>query len=179
MTDNPNDKRIGGRIADYLPLIQATDGLTLSQICSLSGLEASTIQNWIKRGYVPHPVGKKYHERHLARILLIARLRESMQIDRVGELLRYVNGDADDEGDDLISEQSLYDIFCEIAGELQAGEHAPDRVGETVSAFVGRSIGSPVSPKLITALNIMALTFMANLCKSEADALFRKHVYEM
>lgn len=178
MTDNPNDKRFSGRISDYLPLIQATDGLTLSQVCSLSGLESSTIQNWIKRGYVPHPVGKKYHERHLARILLISRLRESMQIDRVGELLRYINGDADDEGDDLISEQALYDLFCEIAEELQNGERAPDRVEETVYACVMRSVGSDSSPKLIAALKIMALTCMANLYKREADALFQKSVQE-
>ena len=68
MIDNPSVQS-PCRIAEYLPLIRATDGLTLSQVCTLSGLEPSTIQNWIKRGYVPHPVGKKYRERHLARIL--------------------------------------------------------------------------------------------------------------
>ena len=113
MTENSTDKR--GRIIDYLPLIQAADGLTLSQVCALSRLEPSTIQNWIKRGYVPHPVGKKYRERHLARILLIAHLRESMPIERVGELLSYINGDTDDESDDIITEEALYDLFLDIA----------------------------------------------------------------
>ena len=65
----------------------------------------------IKRGYVPHPVSKKYSERHLARILLIAELRECMAIDRVGAMLAYVNGDADDESDDIITEERLYDVF--------------------------------------------------------------------
>ncbi len=177
MSDNPNDKCIGGRIADYLPLIQATDGLTLSQICALSGLEPTTIQNWIKRGYVPHPVGKKYHERHLARILLIARLRESMQIDRVGALLHYVNGDTDDESDDVISEGALYDLFCEIT-EALGGRQAVDQIGETVSAIVIRRIGQNASPKLTEALHMMALTEMASQRKREADALFQRCIQE-
>ncbi|MBQ4239093.1 MAG: DUF1836 domain-containing protein, partial [Ruminococcus sp.] len=103
MTGKMNKQR--GRISDFLPLIRATDGLTLGQVCSISSLEQTTIQNWIKRGYVPHPVSKKYSERHLARILLIAELRECMAIDRVGAMLAYVNGDADDESDDIITEE--------------------------------------------------------------------------
>lgn len=176
MTDNPTDKRCCGRIADYLPLIRATDGLTLGQVCSLSGLGQSTIQNWIKRGYVPHPVGKKYHERHLARILLIARLRESMQIERVGELLTYINGDTDDESDDLIAEQALYDLFCEISDELIGGRRSPDSIGETVDTVIRRTIGSDVSKKLNNALNIMAATYMANCFKQEADRLFNTYI---
>ena len=175
MTDNPTDKK-SGRIADYLPLIQAADGLTLSQICSLSGLEASTIQNWIKRGYVPKPVLKKYRERHLARILLIAELRESMQIDRVGELLRYINGDTDDESDDIIAEEALYDLFCEITEQLKEHYPAPDKVGDVVRERVKATVGNEASDKLVNTLDIMARTYMANLYKREADALFLAHI---
>ena len=76
----------GGMFSIFRPLIRATDGLTLGQVCAITGLEPSTVQNWVKRGFVPHPVRKKYHERQLARILLISALRESMQIDRIGEI---------------------------------------------------------------------------------------------
>lgn len=175
MSDNPTGKK-SGRIADYLPLIQATDGLTLSQICSLSGLESSTIQNWIKRGYVPNPILKKYRERHLARILLISELRESMQIDRIGTLLRYINGDTDDESDDIITEEALYDLFCEITERLVQHYPAPDRVGKIVKEHVIATVGKEASEKLINALNIMARAYMANLYKREADALFLHHV---
>lgn len=172
MTDNPTDKRLSHRIADYLPLIRATDGLTLSQVCSMSGLESSTIQNWIKRGYVPHPVGKKYRERHLARILLITELRESMQIDRVGALLRYVNGDADDESDDIIKEEALYDLFCDIAQDLRDDPVSPDQIGERVKSFLDDSVETADSAKLVTALTVMAYTYMANRYKRGADVLF-------
>ena len=42
----------------YRPLIEAADGLTLSQVCNLTGLEPSTIQNWVKRHFVSRPVAK-------------------------------------------------------------------------------------------------------------------------
>ena len=61
-----NDKRVpgtimpyseaGGMFAMFRPLIQATDGLTLSQVCAITGLEASTVQNWVKRGFVARPI---------------------------------------------------------------------------------------------------------------------------
>ena len=34
------------------PILEATGGLTLSQLSKLTALEGSTIQNWIKRGWV-------------------------------------------------------------------------------------------------------------------------------
>ena len=173
MSDNPNGKR--GRIAVFMPLIQAADGLTLGQVCTLSELEPSTIQNWIKRGYVPHPVMKKYRERHLARILLIAQLRQSMPIDRVGELFSYINGDADDESDDIIAEEALYDLFLDIADKLDESAPAPDRVEDIVCTVLkDASICSEYRDKLTFALCVMAYTYMANCFKEKADLLFNE-----
>jgi len=31
-------------------LLEATGGLSLSQVCAVTSLEGSTIQNWVKRG---------------------------------------------------------------------------------------------------------------------------------
>ena len=175
MTDNP-DKTPQGGIAGYATLIQATDGLTLGQICAISGLEPTTVQNWIKRGFVPHPVRKKYHQRHLARILLIDRLRESMRIDRVGELLTYINGDADDESDDLLPEEDLYDIFYRVSSGLEAKMPPPDEVPGLVRELVGDTSGvCSDGEKLIHALSIMGCTYISNLYKRKADCLFRDH----
>ena len=174
MTENPTDKR-QGRIADYSALIRAADGLTLRQICSLSGLEPSTIQNWVKRGFVPHPVNKKYRERHLARILLISELRESMQIDRVGELLRYVNGDADDESDDIIREEALYDLFLTVCETLDGADPAPDVIAQTVQTALCSCRLSGANRDIVeNALNIMACTYMANCYKRKADSIWKE-----
>lgn len=104
-----------GVFSMFVPMIRATDGLTLSQVCAITGLEPSTIQNWVKRGFVARPINKKYRERQLARILLIAALRDAMKIDSIGELMAMVNGNTEDESDDIISEEKMYDYFCKIS----------------------------------------------------------------
>ena len=178
MTDAKTMEKKRGRIADYLPLIKAADGLTLGQICRLSDLEPTTIQNWIKRGYVPHPVMKKYSERHLARILLISELRECMAIERIGGLLTYINGDTDDESDDIITEERLSDVFCVIADQLDQGQLPLNRVGE-VTAAVDESLADMSASdkeKIVCALRIMAYAYAASCCKSEADKLFNETI---
>lgn len=121
--------------AQLRPMLEATDGLSLGQVCAIAGLEPSTVQNWIKRGFVSHPVNKKYRARHLARILLIAALRDCMPLERIGELMTCVNGDTDDEGDDIISEEPSSTITC-----------APSwrRRGPTRSRHRSASGGSPL-----------------------------------
>ncbi|MBQ3330210.1 MAG: DUF1836 domain-containing protein [Ruminococcus sp.] len=175
MTEEKSDEKRRGRIADYLPLIRAADGLTLGQICKLSDLEPTTIQNWIKRGYVPHPEAKKYSERHLARILLISELRECMAIDRIGGLLTYINGDTDDVSDDIITEERLYDVFCEMADTLEEARLPLDRIGE-VADTAARSLSDIPEPdreKIKTALRIMAYGYAASCCKRQADSMFQ------
>ena len=165
--------------AQFLPLIQAADGLTLSQVCTLSTLEASTIQNWIKRGFVPHPVGKKYHERHIARILLIAALRECMQIDRVGELMTYINGNADDESDDIISDVTLYDVFKNISDSLSdtfpTRRAAEEKAEQILTEYMPPS---PERDRLKEALTVMAIACIAGKLKQEADRLYMDIIKE-
>ena len=173
MSDNPTDKRGAGSLADYAPLIQAAQGLTLRQICAVSSLESSTIQNWIKRGFVPRPEGKKYRERHLARILLISQLRESMQIESIGDLLRYINGDADDESDDIIPEESLFDLFSRMTSLLEEEIPPPDGVGDTASEVLRDCpYEGEIRDKIYSALKIMGCAYMAHIYKRETEKLF-------
>lgn len=157
----------------YLQLIEAADGLTLSQVCALSSLEPSTIQNWIKRGFVPHPQQKKYRERHIARILLIASLRDSMQIDRIGALMTYINGNADDEQDDIISDVALYDIFDRVVASA-AGIHPTQQgIKEQTQKILGEYMPpSPERDRLTDALIVMAIACIAGQYKKEAKKLY-------
>ena len=77
-------------------------GLMLSQVAALTGLEPYTIQNWVKRGFLPPPQNKRYTIRQFCRILLINMLKDSFQLDTVCSLLSYINGHLDDESDDII-----------------------------------------------------------------------------
>ena len=170
----------GGMFDKFIPLIKATNGLTLSQVCAITGLESSTIQNWVKRGFVAHPVNKKYHERQLARILLISSLRDAMKIDSIGALMRLVNGSADDESDDIIPEERMYDYFCEAVAKAEnsipALEEIPALVKETV-----RDYAEPhqhAAERLQDALCVMVYAYCCARYKAQADTLFEKMLTE-
>lgn len=161
-----------GMFSKLLPLIRATDGLTLSQVCAITGLEGSTIQNWVKRGFVSRPVQKKYRERQLARILLISSLRDSMPLDRIGALMGMVNGDANDTGDDIISEEQMYDYLCAVIG--RAEEKPTDDISSVVGEITAdyTPLRDNAAEILRKALAVMALAYIAGKYKRESDALF-------
>ena len=160
----------------FVPLIKATNGLTLSQVCAITGLEPSTIQNWVKRGFVAHPVQKKYHERQLARILLISALRDAMRIDSIGELMALVNGSADDESDDIIPEDKMYDYFCEAVAKAEnsipALEEIPSLVKDTVRDYAEPHQND--AKRLQNALCVMVYAYCCARYKAQADDLFEK-----
>ena len=164
----------GGMFSVFRPMIRATDGLTLRQVCSITGLEPSTIQNWIKRGFVSHPVEKKYRERQLARILLISALRDCMKIDSIGDLLAIVNGDTEDTSDDIISEEQLYDYLCEIIGTADEGALSFEEIPETVRSVTKDYIPTDdtAAERLNEALTVMVFAYTAGQYKKEADKRF-------
>ena len=157
------------------PSIKATNGLTLAQVCTVTGLEQSTIQNWIKRGWVAHPDRKRYGEYQLARIMIINMLRSSMQLDNIAWLLRYVNGEADDRRDDIIPDSVLYTHLCVVADKCEKNEILRP---EAVRTAVADSLADYEEPypgakeKLTLALTVMTLGFIASEIKKDAEQLF-------
>ncbi len=165
-----------GMFSMFRPMIAAANGLTLSQVCAITGLNPSAIQNWVKRGFVAHPVQKKYFSRQLARILLISSLRDCMQIDRIGELMKMVNGSADDESDDIISEEALYDYLCEIIRCMDSGNFARVEIKELIENVISDYKGPDEGAKerLTCALMTMVSTYISGKLKQEADEYFSK-----
>ncbi len=156
-------------------LIAASNGLTLGQICNFTDLEPSTIQNWVRRRFVPRPVGKKYRERHIARILLISSLRDCMKLDNIGKLMTYVNGDTDDESDDIISEQKLYGYLCEAISRTDNAAPTIDSVSVLVKS-VTESYDAPEEHKrrLENALAVMVCAYTAGKYKRQAEKIFNQ-----
>ena len=172
---NLTGSRYKDMFARYEPLIKATDGLTLSQVCAITGLETSTIQNWVKRRFVARPVNKKYRERQLARILLIASLRDVLKIDSIGELMGMVNGNADDESDDIISEEKMYDYFCRISKDAQDNEIKM----QDIPQFVRQSLADYEAPdetafqRLCEAMTTMVYAYTAAEYKKCAEGILQ------
>ena len=95
-------------------------GMIRSQLASVSGVEAHDIQNWVKRGFLPSPVNKRYSCNQFCRIVIINMLRSAMPMEKICSLLSYVNGHLDDESDDLIDDTVLYFMFLRLAARAQS-----------------------------------------------------------
>ena len=72
--------------------MKLTGGFTLSQLAEISGLEATTIQNWVKRGWIEPPKDRRYGETSIARVLIINMLKGAMQLSNIVSLMSYING---------------------------------------------------------------------------------------
>lgn len=154
------------------PVLEATGGLTLSQLSKLTGLEGSTIQNWIKRGWVSSTKGKKYSERQVLRILLINMLRGAMKLENIAKLMEYINGDVEDTSDDIIDEISLYNILCRIIFTAEdEGAFAP----ETIRSLIEREIFERSEDirsdedKLRKAMYVMVMAYRSACLKAEME----------
>jgi len=90
-------------------------GMMLGQITAVTGLEPYTVQNWVKRGFLSAPENKRYTLRQLCRIININMLKDVLPMEDICGLLQYVNGELDDESDDLIDDSQLYLLFIRLA----------------------------------------------------------------
>ena len=159
----------GSAFAQFEQLISMTDGLSLGQVCAITGLEPSSVQNWVKRGFVPRPVGKKYHGRQLARIMLINALRGGLQIESIDTLMHAVNGDVNDESDDIVSEEKFYDYLCAAFEKC-----APDMLCGDVRTGVEQAISdysgdTEAKRRLTDALCAMVSAYAAGILTKKAN----------
>ena len=93
--------------------------LVLSQVAAITGLEPYHIQNWVKRGFLTPPQKKHYTLRQLCRIININMLKSVLSIEEICRLLQYVNGNLNDESDDMIDDAVLYFMFVKLAARAK------------------------------------------------------------
>ena len=95
-------------------------GIVLSQVTGITGLEAYMVQNWVKRGFLSPPERKHYSLKQLCRIININMLKNVLPMERIVGLLSYINGDLEDESDDIIDDSRLYFMFARLAAQAPA-----------------------------------------------------------
>ena len=164
-----------GELCAFSPfevLLRITGGVTLSQICEMTELEPSTIQNWVKRGWVPKPNGKRYGEQHLARIFLINSLRGALQLESIIDLLHYVNGNLNDPADDILPDRALYDLFCQVLMRCEKGEPFEEAVKQALHTYQEPYVGAKI--KLQQALAVMLPAYRCSTLKREAEIAFQQ-----
>lgn len=145
-------------------------GLTLSQVASITGLEHYTIQNWVKRGFLPSPVNKRYDMEQVCRLININILKGTMPLEQIIKLMAYLNGDLADESDDLVDDTMLFFLFVKLAARARyiGGTETWDDALEHVTQDYEEPIPG-ARQKLIKVLKVMLTIWMANRLKAEAE----------
>ena len=159
------------------PVLAVTKGLTLSQLRELTGLEGSTIQNWVKRGWVERPTGKRYGEQQIVRIVIINMLRNSMQLDKIIALMTYINGQVDDRSDDIIPDRELFSLLCAVIYDADAQQTTDrEKLAEIIEQHLTQYQGpnADSKEKLERAVLCMVLGYVASELKKQADAEYEK-----
>lgn len=151
-----------------------SDGVMLTQIRDISGIDSSTLQNWTKRGWVATSHLKRYDVDQVAHILIINMLRSCMRLDRIAYLIQYVNGDVADKSDDIVSDSVLYDYICRALDRLMdesgsALNNVVKVIEETTAGYVEPFSGA--EERLNRALEVIVVTYYATVIKRHADDL--------
>ena len=143
-----------------------SDGVMLTQIRDISGIDSSTLQNWTKRGWVANSHLKRYDMDQVAHILIINMLRSCMRLDKIAYLIQYVNGRVDDHSDDIVSNTVLYDYICRALAEVVRV------VEEITEGYVEPFPGA--EERLNRALEVIVVTYYATVIKRHADELLNR-----
>lgn len=147
-------------------------GMVLSQVSAITGLESYRIQNWVKRGFLSNPQNKRYTLRQLCRILNINILKGVFPLERICSLLGYVNGQLDDESDDMIDDSVLYFMFVRLAAcskELYRQENREQVLDEELADYVEPVPGA--KEKVKEVLRIMLTAWLAGRMAQEAERM--------
>ena len=154
-----------------------TDGVMLTQIREISGIDGSTLQNWTKRGWVENSRLKKYDINQVAHILIINMLRSCMQLDKISSLIQYINGRLNDREDDIIEDSVLYDYICRILDKLMTYDVCSlGSIRNTIAEITidySESIEG-ARERLTNALEIIVIAYYASLIKKHSDSMLEE-----
>jgi hypothetical protein len=101
-------------------------------------------------------------------------LRDVLQLDKIAFLMTYINGDIDDNSDDIIAESELYEYVCCIIDKCQGCDFSDKDVlkkiiVESTEGFKERIPGS--TERLYKALEIIILAYESARIKMTAESM--------
>lgn len=167
-----DDRTNADRIENLFSSMFLAGGLTLSQVATVTGLESHTVQNWVKRGFLPSPRGKRYDMAQVCRIINMNMLKGTLQLEQVCNLMTYLNGRLEDESDDLVDDAKLYFMFVRLAArarQVGGDKEWEEALQEITSDYVEPIPGA--RDKLIRVLRIMLTVWAANTLRTAAEKM--------
>ncbi|WP_273131211.1 DUF1836 domain-containing protein [Metabacillus sp. HB246100] len=96
--------------------------VSLANLCELTSLKSTSIQNWIKRDIKeligPPELGKKYSIDQAAMLLIVKDLKTSLDFEKIRNSLTIVFNTLSDRSDDLISPIAFYEIYAKAVSSF-------------------------------------------------------------
>ncbi len=142
--------------------------ITLSQVAAITGLEPHTVQNWVKRGFLPATIEKKYSLNHLCRILSLHMLRGVLSLEEACRLLDYAKDSAEGATD-----EDLYFLFVTLATRARqlARPEACDRILQEMLRDYTETIPG-AKERLMQALKVMLTAYLSANLRISAEEQF-------
>ena len=102
-----------------------------------------------------------------------------MQLDRIAYMLEYINGDLEDESDDIIRASLLYDYICRILDALmEQNQCSFSSIRELIEKQTAgyTEVVDGARTRWTEALEAIVVAYYATLIKQHSDALVIKLV---
>ena len=168
-----NDLRTNAdHVEDIFHSMFLAGGMVLSQVSSVTGLEAYTIQNWVKRGFLAPPKNKRYDQEQVCRIITINMLKGALPLEKICSMMQYINGDLTDESDDLIGDAELYFMFVKLAARARhigGTQNWEDAIAEATAAYIEPQPGA--RQRVQKVLRTMLTAWICSRFKQQVDAM--------
>ena len=162
-------------IEDIFASMFLAGGIVLSQVASVTGLEPYTVQNWVKRGFLPSPENRRYSQDQLCRIIHINMLKSALPLETICGLLEYINGKLDEDADDIIDDSALYFLFVKLAARAKQLDDpaAWENALETLLADYSEPVPG-ARDRIEKALRIMLTAWIAVRMRQAAEKLIEE-----
>lgn len=162
-------------IHELFPSMFLAGGIVLSQVAGITGLEPYTVQNWVKRGFLTAPVRKRYTLRQLCRIININMLKGILPMERICGMLGYINGQLNDESDDVIDDSELYFMFVRLAARAKELDNETERDALLEQAMADYAEPVPGAKERVKqVLRIMLTAYVAARMRQEAENMLQQ-----
>ncbi len=149
-----------------------TGGITLSQVATITGLEAHTIQNWVKRKYIAPPINKKYDINQLCKMITINLLKDVFSMDDICNLSTYLNAPLNRLNEPPITDSELYFYFIEMVSRLNGdAKNIEKAIMLVLSDFTEPRVGT--KKRLEEILAVMARAHLSVKHKQKALMLYK------
>ena len=140
------------------------EGIQLRQVTLLLGIEAHTVQNWVKRGFVESPVKKLYNRDKFIRLAILNYFKDVFSLEGILDLLRMANQD-----------NTVYKAFCALLAEAPMdpirSETKLNDILDKIIAAQDFDYGKTSKEQVKRLLTILYTAHLSLVLKKEAERL--------